>query len=497
MSNENKTIFCGIYTRKSHNEGLQLEFNSLDAQRESAENYIASQRMNGWVALPQKYDDGGFTGGNMERPALKQLLSDVKEGKVNCVVVYKIDRLSRSLVDFMKLIELFNQYNVSFVSVTQHFSTTDSAGRMMLNILMTFSQYEREIIGDRIRDSIAGAKRRGKFCGGSPSFGYDADFEAKKLVVNKKEAETVNFVFKRYLQLGSAKKIAQELNEKGCRTKIWTSRKNQTRGGQKWNGKHIYRMLRNPIYKGIVEHKGNVFPGEHEGIIKPELWDNIQSVISENARRKSGNAGIKINAPLQGVLRCGHCGGPMSLSYSQKSRKKRYGYYLCMDDHRRAESVCPVRRVPAGDIEKTVIDHLGAIFRTPKMLANVWREAEKQQKSEKEEALVRKREIEKELEDASGNADRKSLRELSKELIRINKELKLYDSEPVTERDISDAFDDMQSLWDELFPVERQRLIKLLVEKIEIHETGLDLILNTHGMSSLVSELVNVEKEDA
>ena len=494
MDNE-KIVRCASYCRKSHEEGLELEFNSLDAQRESAENYIASQRMMGWQLLPQKYDDGGFTGGNMERPALRQLLADIENGKVDCVVVYKIDRLSRSLVDFMKLIELFNQHNVSFVSVTQHFSTTDSAGRMMLNILMTFSQFEMEIIGERIRDKIAASKRRGKYCGGPPVIGYDPDYETKKLAINRKEAETVKYVFKRYLQLGSAKKIARELNEKGWRTKVWTSKKNQTRGGQRWNATHIYRMLRNPLYAGLVGHNGKTFPGEHKAIIDSKLWDTVQSMITGNQRRKSGDVGTKTEAPLKGVLKCGHCGGSMGITYSQKNGNRRYGYYLCMTDYKRAESICPVKRVPAGDIEKAVIDQLGAIFRTPTMVANVWREAKKQEKLEHEEGLLRRKEIEKELEGGNDNVDKKRMRELSKELVELNKKLEAFNSDSIKERDISGAFMDMQSLWKELFPVERQRLIKLLVEKIEIRETGLELILKSHGMTSLVAELINLEQE--
>ena len=226
-----KLIRCAIYTRKSHEEGLNQEFNSLDAQREAAEAYIESQRMQGWRVLPDPYGDGGFSGSNMERPGLQRLLADVDAGKVDAIVVYKIDRLSRSLLDFMKMIERFNEKGISFVSVTQHFNTTDPTGRMFLSILITFAQYEREVIAERIRDKVAVAKRRGKYCGGPAILGYDVDRERKKLLVNPEEAPLVQHVFRRFTQLASAKPLAAELNEQGYRTKSWTTKKGKHRPG--------------------------------------------------------------------------------------------------------------------------------------------------------------------------------------------------------------------------------------------------------------------------
>lgn len=264
-STRKKPLRCAIYTRKSHEEGLEQEFNSLDAQRESAEAYIESQRMQGWLGLPDRYDDGGFSGGNMDRPALKRLLDDVDDGKVDVIVVYKIDRLSRSLLDFMKMIELFNEKGVSFVSVTQHFNTTDPTGRMFLGILITFAQYEREVIAERIRDKVAAAKRRGKYCGGPAILGYDVDRENKKLLTNPDEAPLVQHIFRRFTQLASAKKLAQELNEQGYKTKSWTTKKGKHREGTEWNTGHIYRLLGNRTYNGEVVHKGNSYPGEHQG----------------------------------------------------------------------------------------------------------------------------------------------------------------------------------------------------------------------------------------
>ena len=338
---ETKLIRCAIYTRKSHEEGLEQEFNSLDAQRESAEAYIESQRMQGWRALPDCYDDGGFSGGNMERPGLQRLLADVDAGKVDAIVVYKIDRLSRSLLDFMKMIERFNQTGVSFVSVTQHFNTTDPTGRMFLGILITFAQYEREVIAERIRDKVAAAKRRGKYCGGPAILGYDVDREKKKLLVNPEEAPLIQ---------------------------------------------HIYRLLGNRTYRGEVVHKGKGYPGEHEAIVSKGLWEKVQAVLSENTRARQTKAKTKIISPLQGVVRCGHCDGAMGLTYTQKG-PRRYTYYHCAKDAKRAVRRCRLKRVPAGDIEKVVLEQLSAVFRTPTLMSQTYFAAKGMEEAERERLL--------------------------------------------------------------------------------------------------------------
>ena len=444
-SSQNKILRCAIYTRKSHEEGLEQEFNSLDAQRESAEAYIESQKLQGWRMLPDRYDDGGFSGGTMERPALQRLLAAVDAGSVDIIVVYKIDRLSRSLIDFMKMIEVFNEKGVSFVSVTQHFSTTDSTGRMMLNILMTFAQYEREVIAERIRDKVAAAKRRGKYCGGAAILGYDVDPEAKKLLVNQKEARIVRHIFKRFIQLGSAKKLCQELNEQGYRTKSWTSKKGRRREGGEWNTAHIYRLVNNRIYLGEVTHKDKSYPGEHEGIIDAKTWEKVRGILSEGRLDKIAIARTQTIAPLRGVIRCGHCGCAMGPTYSRKNGRH-YTYYICEKDAKRAVSTCPLKRLPAGDIEQAVIEQLGAIFRTPTLVAKTVFAA--------------------------------------------------WDMAPegvtITEKDISETFQNMDFFWDDLFPMERNRLIRLLVENVEVRETGLDLEIKTNGLASLVKELTGV-----
>ena len=236
---ETKITRCAVYTRKSTEIDLNQEFNSLEAQRESAENYIKSQKHNGWQLLPERYDDGGFSGGNIERPALKRLMANIEAEKIDVVVIYKMDRLSRSLLDFMNMAEFFEQHNVSFVSVTQDINTSTSAGRMMLNILMTFSEYERDVITERIKDSIAGAKKRGKFCGGVPILGYDVNSSSKKLEINKKEAKLIKEIYKLYSESGSAFEVAKILNSQGYHTKSWTSKKGKHHPGAKFTPKGV------------------------------------------------------------------------------------------------------------------------------------------------------------------------------------------------------------------------------------------------------------------
>lgn len=255
-------VRCAIYTRKSTEEGLDQAYNSLDAQREACEAYVMSQAGEGWSILPTFYDDGGFSGGNLDRPALQTLLADIDKGLVDVVVVYKIDRLTRALADFARLVERFDKRNVSFVSVTQAFSTTTSMGRLTLNVLLSFAQFERELTTERIRDKFAASRRRGIFMGGNPPLGYDP--KDRKLVINEQEAETVRLIFNRYLELKSVGKLRADLEQRNIRSKLWTSAKGNTKGGGSWYVGSLTHFLRNRVYVGDAVHKGEVFPGEHE-----------------------------------------------------------------------------------------------------------------------------------------------------------------------------------------------------------------------------------------
>ena len=287
-----KRIRCAIYTRKSTEDGLEMEFNSLDAQREAGEAFIASQRFKNWECLPERYDDGGFSGGNTNRPALAKLKEDIAEGKIDAVVVYKIDRLSRSLMDFAELLTLFEKYDVAFVSVTQDINTSSSSGRMMLNILMTFAQYEREVITERIKDKVSAAKKRRMHCSGPVSIGYRSDPETKKLHVIQEEAELVRKIFETYLRFGSGKQTAKYLDQCGIKTPVKVSRKGIPHGGKEFTGAYIYAVLQNPLYLGLTKHYDKTYPGntrqlstKRPGTRRRNCW---RSILPTAAKKTSG-----------------------------------------------------------------------------------------------------------------------------------------------------------------------------------------------------------------
>ena len=287
---------CAIYTRKSTEEGLDMEFNSLDAQREACDAYIASQKHEGWVHVPDIYDDGGFTGGNMERPALKRLINDIKHKKIDTIVVYKVDRLSRSLSDFAKLIDLFDEYNVSFVSVTQQFNTTTSMGRLTLNILLSFAQFEREVIGERIRDKFAASKRKGMWMGGVTPLGYVV--KDRNLLIEPTEAKSVRQIFERFLMIRSVTTLVRELPKLGIVSKKRTTKSGKIIGGAPLYKASIYKILTNPIYIGKIKHKDKIYDGRHEAIISQEIWDRVQEALQESPRQKT----ISTHRPKSGVL---------------------------------------------------------------------------------------------------------------------------------------------------------------------------------------------------
>jgi len=304
---EKQTIRCAIYTRKSTEEGLEQEFNSLDARRESAEAYIASQKSEGWVALPDRYDDGGYTGGNMERPALQRLLADIEAGRVDCVVVYKVDRLSRSLLDFARMMETFEKHRVSFFSVTQQFNTTTSMGRLMLNVLLSFAQFEREIISERTRDKIVAARRKGKWSGGMPMLGYDVDRTCTRLLVNEPEAARVREIFELYLDRQSLITASAELNARGWTTMRWITRKGREMGGKPFEKNNLWKLLTNPIYLGKVTHKDEIHQGEHPAIVDAEIFERVQHLLKRNGRTGGAHVKNRHGALLKGLVRCVTC----------------------------------------------------------------------------------------------------------------------------------------------------------------------------------------------
>jgi site-specific DNA recombinase len=358
-------VSCAVYTRKSTDEGLEKEFNSLDAQREAAEAYITSQRHQGWICLPDRYDDGGFTGGNMERPALRQLLADIAAAKVNCVVVYKVDRLSRSLLDFARLMEQFDQRQVAFVSVTQQFNTASSMGRLVLNVLLSFAQFERDIIAERTRDKIAAARRKGKWSGGHPLLGYDLDPRGGRLLVNQAEAARVRKIFALYLKHESLLPVVEVLARRGWVTKCWQTRRGRQRGGEPFNRTNLYRLLTNVTYAGRVQHKKEVHPGEQPALIESARWERVQALLRAHGQARREQRQNSVSAMLQGLLRCVPCGCAMTPTYSCRSGTKRYRYYVCSRAQKHGRQTCPSKSLPAGALERFVVEQIRGLAQKP------------------------------------------------------------------------------------------------------------------------------------
>jgi site-specific DNA recombinase len=358
---------CAIYTRKSSEEGLDQNFNSLHAQRQACEAFIRSQAGEGWRLIKTAYDDGGFSGGTMERPALKALLAATKEKRIDVVVVYKVDRLTRSLADFAKIVEIFDAHGVSFVAVTQQFNTTTSMGRLTLNVLLSFAQFEREVTGERIRDKIAASKQKGMWMGSTPPLGYD--LQDRRLAVNKAEAETVRLIFKLYLELKTLRRVREELDRRSIASKQWVSRGNVRHGGYRFGRGALYHLLANPIYVGEIRHKSVTYPGQHEPIIARTTWQRVQEMLSKKAAHPRGRTTRKSTGLLMGKL-FDESGEPLYSCWAKKGQR-RYRY-LVSKRLVRGNSKPDGRgwRLPAERMERAVIAGIRRIVSDPGALAS-------------------------------------------------------------------------------------------------------------------------------
>lgn len=357
---------CAIYTRKSTEERLDIEFNTLHAQREACEAYIMSQRAEGWSDIKIEYDDGGFSGGNMDRPALKRLLADIKQGKVDIVVVYKIDRLTRSLMDFAKLVEVFDAHEVTFVSVTQSFNTTTSMGRLTLNVLLSFAQFEREVTSERLRDKIAASKKKGIWMGGIPPLGYKP--VDKKLVIDEEQAAIVQRIFKTYLEVKSLPDLKHQLERQGIRSPLRTTKKGKTYGGSPYSRGALHQILVNPAYIGKTKHKGEVYEGQHQAIIDQALWDKVQNTLKNRAAFQRGKSKKKSHSILQGKLF--DCEGTIYTPVYTSKSGKQYHYYVSQNLlQKRDHPKRILARLPAAEIETAVLSILKNHLKSPHLLA--------------------------------------------------------------------------------------------------------------------------------
>jgi DNA invertase Pin-like site-specific DNA recombinase len=418
---------CAVYTRVSTDERLGQAFNSLDAQREACQAYIASQRQEGWVEVGDRYDDGGFSGGTLDRPALARLLADIEAGTVDVIVVYKIDRLSRSLMDFARLVEVFDRHDVTFVSVTQSFNTTTSMGRLTLNILLSFAQFEREVIGERIRDKVAASKARGMWMGGKVPLGYRV--QDHKLVVVPTEAAHVRRVFEIFAESRSGVETVRRLAAEGVTAK----------SGRALNKGDVYKLLHLRTYLGEVAHKGNIYQGEHKAIVSRALWDQAHAVLRESPRARANASRARPQALLQGLL-FGADGRAMSPTHTRR-RGRLYRYYVAQAVLK-GDIQAPdlLRSVPAAEIEGAVVGQVRALLRQPEVVVGTWLAAR-------------------------------------------------ADVQGLTEEEMRDALGHLDPLWDELFPAEQARIVRLLVERVDVSTAGADIKLRVDGLASLVREL--------
>jgi len=504
-----ETVRCAIYTRKSTDEGLDQEFNSLDAQREAAEAYIASQRGEGWQCLPDRYDDGGYTGGNMERPALQRLLKDIEAGRVDCIVVYKVDRLSRSLLDFARIMESLEKHGVSFVSVTQQFNTSTSMGRLMLNVLLSFAQFEREIIGERTRDKIAASRRKGKWTGGMPILGYDVDPRGGRLLVNEDEAAQVRGIFDLYLDRQSLIATVKELDARGWASKRWTTRKGHERGGNPFTKNSLYRLLTNVLYIGKITYKDEVHEGEHAAIVDAEVFRRAQRLLKRNGTSGGKYVRNRFGALLKGLLHCVPCGHAMTHTHTKKAGK-RYRYYVCMGAQKRGWHTCPSKSVPAPEIERFVVDQVRCIGKDAGLLADTLEETRTKGQTRIKELEAEKRALERDLkrhnEDLRQLAGRLAtngtatdrvadlqdrIRVAEQRATQVQEELIALGRELVDEKEVARALALFDPVWETLSPREQVRVIRLLVQRVDYDgEKGtVSVTFHPAGIKTLADEL--------
>ena len=425
MKEESKTVRCAIYTRKSVEMGLEQEFNSLDAQFEACKAYIESKRSLGWTLLPERYDDGGFSGANIRRPAFQRLLQDVRERKVDMIVVYKIDRISRSLLDFSEVLKALETNDAKFVSVTQEFTNATSSGRMMMNLLMTFAQFEREIVAERVRDKAIETRRKGLWPGGTVPYGYMV--RDKHLYPDPETKDSVRRIFELFASLGKMKETIRTLNAEGIMR--------FPKKGIKWQTHTLYVCLRSPVYVGRIPYREESYPGQHEALVDKELWDKVQALLAERARKEKLRRQMS-DALLTGIIRCGTCGSMMSYSWTRKtSTGAKYGYYYDNRDSKRGESTCPVKRVPEGPIETVIENKIIDVLRTPTLSGLI--------------------------------ADRVGCASF----------------------EVRDALEDPKAFWTRIDPVAKRLLVRSLIDRVLVHPQSIEIRFRTAGNLKIIKEV--------
>ena len=428
---------CAVYCRVSSDERLDQSFNSNDAQKEAGHAFIKSQSHEGWIAVADDYDDGGFSGGNMERPALRRLMADIQMGKVDIVVVYKIDRLSRSLADFARMVDVFDRHRVSFSAVTQQINSATSMGRLMLNVLLSFAQFEREVTGERIRDKIAASKRKGMWMGGVPPLGYDV--ENRRLVVNEREAKIVRHIFQRFVELGSSTMLVKELRLDGVTSKAWTTQDGRVREGKPIDKSLVYKILNNRVYLGEIRHRDQWYAGKHPPIVERKLWDAVQAILAQNSRVRGNNTRARVPFLLKGIV-VGIDGRALTPWSTRKKNGRIYRYYLPTRENKEHAGASGLPRLPAGELEAAVLEQMRRVLRASDMVAGV--------------------------------AERAA---------RLDPSL--------DEAQVTVAMTRLDAIWDQLFPAEQQRIVRLLIDKVIVSPNDIEVRFRPNGIEVLALEL--------
>ncbi|MBI4564621.1 MAG: recombinase family protein [Planctomycetes bacterium] len=508
-SNRKGSLRCAVYTRKSTEEGLEQDFNSLDAQREACEAFIASQRGEGWACLPDRFDDGGYTGANMERPALVRLLASIEAGKLDVVVVYKLDRLTRSIRDFGRIMDAFEQHGVAFVSVSQRFDTTSSMGRLMLHVLLSFAQFEREMTAERTRDKVLAARRRGKWTGGYPPLGYDLAQDGGVLVANDAEADQVREIFRLYLERESLIATIEELNRRGWRNKSWTTKEGGRHEGRPWSKATLRRVLSNKVYLGMIPHNGEAYPSDHPAIVDEQVFKQVQELLGDGRAHGSTASRNAFAYLLRGLVHCAACGSTMCPATTKKRGGTNYRYYRCTAVDRGGRDACPVRYVPAAELERVVVDELRKLGRDADLADEMLQEAERsvaaslgRLKEESRRLQAEERRIKAQAgrvfaSNATGPLAAGHLAELEERqgqiaarLVEIGAESQRLAAVKIDPDEAKRALALFDPVWDVLESKERERLVRLVVERVDYDGLKGEIAVAFHplGLKSLAEE---------
>ncbi len=482
-------VRCATYCRVSTEAQADKEFNSVEAQRQACETYVGLHREDGWIIAPEPYLDPGFTGSNTNRPGLQRLIADIEAGKIDVVVVYKYDRLSRSMLDFLQLLEFFKRHGVSFVSVSQRFDTSTPVGEMTLNILLSFAQFERQIIAERTRDKMAAARRRGRWTGGMPPLGYDIAPEGGRLVMNREEAEEVRAIFELYAENPSLLAVAQELNRRGLRRKSWDTRDGKRREGKPWDRVNLRHVLTNPLYVGRMTLHGETFDGEHAGVVPRAIFEKVQRLLAGNRSNRGASRRNQYGALLRGLLRCSSCDTVMAHAPVRKDGKL-YRYYRCTHSIRNGATSCPSRSISADRVEAFVVGEIRRIGADPELQRATFEQAVAQVKAQRRGLMVERRRLDRDLATAKGDIERlvgavsrvtgPAADAIAAELARAQERLARLEARQrevqdelaalaATEIDpdaVARALENFEELWSVLLTPERERILRLLIERV-------------------------------